>query len=79
MYKILCEKYFFSKIMQKWCRETRSKPLFVFFKKSLYRVKSRGQQLCFKVFGRPPLGHTIKKLYDISHCWSGDMLSFIFL
>ena len=25
-------------------------------------VKSRGQQIRFKIFGRPPLGHTIKKL-----------------
>ena len=42
-------------------------------------VKSRGQQIRFKIFGRPPLGHTIKKLSDISHCWSRDMLRFIFL
>ena len=64
--KFCVRNIFFSKIMQKLCRETSSKPLFVFFLKALYMVKPRGRQLHFKIFGR--LGHKIKKLYDISHC-----------
>ena len=30
-------------------------------------------------FGRPRLGATAKKLYNISDCWSGVLLNFVFL
>ena len=52
--------YIFSKIMQKLCSKTSSRPRFVFSEKVLYIVKSRDRQLRFKIFGRPPLGRTVK-------------------
>ena len=35
---------------RKWARETSSPPLFLFFKKALYKVKASGQHLSFKIF-----------------------------
>ena len=48
---------------------------FLNFKKALYKAKASGQHL-----GRPKLGLTIKTtLYNITGCWSRDMLNFDFL
>ena len=60
-------------------REISSMPLFV-FKKALFKMKARGQDLSFNIFWYPSTWtYNKNKLYETSDCWSRDMLNFDFL
>ena len=59
----------FQKNLSENVAERLAPHLFLIFKKALCKVKVSGQQFCFKIFGRPPLGDTTKiKLCNISGC-----------
>ena len=57
---------------------TNSRPYF-FIKKALCKVKAKGQQLTFNIFWYTSTWTCNKnKLFNISDCWSKDMLNFDF-
>ena len=68
---------FLQKSWWKWGRETSSRPVFVFSKKTLYELKLSGLQFSFNIVFN--FAYIKNKLYKVLDYWSKDTLNFDFI